>query len=402
MEECKTKGCTKKVYMKGLCEKHYQELRIDASTTPANKRVQTCVCPVCGTVVGHTAGIPCSELNCPYCGSRLIPVEPGVNSSTSQQGNRPPSAGQGMAQGCSGGSSGCGSSGPGGPSGECVCPNCGTIVPQTATVPCYEMNCPKCGTPMVRAIPGVTISDNPGTIPPTDKGQPMMTTTGNINQNIAEEIKAVHDNIDLKASVGIQIEAFLLRSARSAGRLVSTYKRFTKLGVDDAGDIYLKKADSYEKKGQYNKSASFMQKVIELKPDAGAYSKLGFYYENIGMNKEAIDAYNKAIEFDANNLDAHYRLGILYSRNNSHNEAMIHLKKARELGPEYAEVHYRLGVVYDKNKKYNEAIECFNKTIEIDPFNIQYYKSLGFTYDSKGMHDESIACFKKAVELEKG
>lgn len=255
MEECKTKGCTKKVYKNGLCEKHYQELGIDASTTPANK----------------------------------------------------------------------------------------------------------------------------------------------------EEIKAADDNIDLKASVEIQLEAFLMRASRSAGRLVSTYKRFTKLGADDAGEIYLKKADSCEKKGQYNKAASFMQKVIELKPeDAGAYCKLGFYYENIGMNKEAIDAYNKAIEFDAINLDAHYRLGILYSRNDSHIVAMTHLKKARELGPQYAEVHYRLGIVYDKKKIYYEAIECFNKAIEIDPFNLQYYKSLGFTYDSKGMHDESIACFKKAVELEKG
>ena len=200
---------------------------VGAQTTAGTvNRVQVCICPVCGTTVGHPAGISCSDLNCPYCGSRMTSVDPGANFSTSQgetqQGNRPPTAGQGMAQGGSGGSSGTGnsssggptadqgmaqggttgtqgmsqgsssmgssrygSSGSGGPSGECVCPNCGTLVSHAASVPCYAMKCPKCGTPMVRAIPGVTISDKPETIPPTYKGQQTITTSGSISQKIA-------------------------------------------------------------------------------------------------------------------------------------------------------------------------------------------------------------------------
>jgi len=37
-----------------------------------------------------------------------------------------------------------------GPGGECVCPNCGAKVDHKLGVPCYEMDCPKCGTKMVR------------------------------------------------------------------------------------------------------------------------------------------------------------------------------------------------------------------------------------------------------------
>jgi len=218
-----------------------------------------------------------------------------------------------------------------------------------------------------------------------------------------EEVKTGDDDSGVEASVVIQLEALLLRAARSTGRLVSTYKKITKLGMHDAVEIYLKKADSCEKKGQYNKAVSFMQKVVELRPkDAVNYYRLGFDYENAGMSEEAIDAYKKAVKLDADNLNAQFRLGILYSRSDFHNEAITHLKKARNLGLEYAEIHYRLGIAYDKKKKYSEAIECFHRAIEIDPVNIRYYKSLGFTYDSKGMHDESIACFKKAVELEEG
>jgi hypothetical protein len=37
-----------------------------------------------------------------------------------------------------------------GPGGECVCTSCGHTVPHQRGVPCYQMKCPKCGSPMTR------------------------------------------------------------------------------------------------------------------------------------------------------------------------------------------------------------------------------------------------------------
>jgi hypothetical protein len=37
-----------------------------------------------------------------------------------------------------------------GPSGNCVCPSCGTKSPHRAGVPCYDVSCPKCGAKMIR------------------------------------------------------------------------------------------------------------------------------------------------------------------------------------------------------------------------------------------------------------
>ncbi|RLB08227.1 MAG: hypothetical protein DRG50_00385 [Deltaproteobacteria bacterium] len=37
-----------------------------------------------------------------------------------------------------------------GPEGECVCPQCGATAPHQIGTPCYQINCPQCGTPMVR------------------------------------------------------------------------------------------------------------------------------------------------------------------------------------------------------------------------------------------------------------
>jgi len=37
-----------------------------------------------------------------------------------------------------------------GPSGECVCPQCGKRISHKRGIPCYEQRCPKCGAPMTR------------------------------------------------------------------------------------------------------------------------------------------------------------------------------------------------------------------------------------------------------------
>ncbi len=63
-----------------------------------------------------------------------------------------PGTGRGRGMGRGGGRGRMGGNRPGaGPAGECVCPNCNARVPHQAGVPCYTVNCPKCGSRMVRA-----------------------------------------------------------------------------------------------------------------------------------------------------------------------------------------------------------------------------------------------------------
>jgi len=66
----------------------------------------------------------------------------------------PDGGGPGTGRGMGGGGSGRGRMGgtrPGaGPAGECVCPSCGATAPHQAGVPCYQIECPNCGTSMVR------------------------------------------------------------------------------------------------------------------------------------------------------------------------------------------------------------------------------------------------------------
>ncbi|MFC1509245.1 hypothetical protein ACFL60_06120 [Candidatus Omnitrophota bacterium] len=61
-----------------------------------------------------------------------------------QNGNGPPKGGKG------GGRKGGGFAA--GPSGNCVCPSCGTKAPHSRGMPCNQMTCPQCGTVMTRNV----------------------------------------------------------------------------------------------------------------------------------------------------------------------------------------------------------------------------------------------------------
>jgi len=61
-------------------------------------------------------------------------------------GGQGPGTGRGLGRGGGRGRMGGSSLGVG---GECVCPKCGHRATQRGT-PCYEIKCPKCGSPMTR------------------------------------------------------------------------------------------------------------------------------------------------------------------------------------------------------------------------------------------------------------
>jgi len=58
--------------------------------------------------------------------------------------------GRGRGQGGGGQGQGGGTKPGSGPGGNCVCPSCGQKVPHQAGQRCIDMNCPKCGTRMIR------------------------------------------------------------------------------------------------------------------------------------------------------------------------------------------------------------------------------------------------------------
>ena len=114
------------------------------------------LCPNCYTNVPCRRGIPASGLNCPSCGIRMMhgctpwacPL--GAQSQPPAAQTQPADQSQeatGLGQYVWGGRMGGWGLGPG---GNLVCHNCGTAVPHQRGAPAYTVNCPSCGTQMMR------------------------------------------------------------------------------------------------------------------------------------------------------------------------------------------------------------------------------------------------------------
>ncbi len=121
--------------------------------------VELCFCPACGTIVSHPAGVPCSSLSCPVCGSRLMSLDAAISANaTAPSPAQPPAAwAQSLAAQTGGRPDDVPPSAQGGVGSNrtevCVCPVCGTIVAHPAGVPCSQLTCPQCGSRLVRADP---------------------------------------------------------------------------------------------------------------------------------------------------------------------------------------------------------------------------------------------------------
>ena len=148
-----------------------------------NQQVTYCICPLCSTVYSHPAGTPCSSLQCPADGSRLISLSPnggtggssgssvirvtaGPSSTTTdetttddQKGYKakpytiPPKGpydpaldpanqtAQPVVQTAAQTVAGTVSQ----RVDYCYCPTCRILIPHSASVPCAQMICPQCG-----------------------------------------------------------------------------------------------------------------------------------------------------------------------------------------------------------------------------------------------------------------
>ena len=115
-------------------------------------------------------------------------------------------------------------------------------------------------------------------------------------------------------------------------------------------------------------------KVIELKPSAGAYRDLGVVYRDIGESEKAKEAFEKALEMYSTTIE--------------------------EGTSKWLYWYYRSrGLIYYEMREYNKAISDFNKSIELKSDYAEAYRDLGKAYVAIGDTANATEAFETAVSL---
>jgi len=158
--------------------------------------------------------------------------------------------------------------------------------------------------------------------------------------------------------------------------------------------------DDYEQ-GNYEKAIAEFQKALQLEPDnTDAHRNLGTAYGALGMLEEAASAYEKAIELDPNFGEAYGDLAGIYVYLGKLPEAIAAGQKAIELTPNYATAHNNLGSAYSELEMIEEAIAEYQEAIRLDPEDPQPHNNLGLIYKSQGRLEEAIMEYKEAIRLD--
>jgi tetratricopeptide (TPR) repeat protein len=154
--------------------------------------------------------------------------------------------------------------------------------------------------------------------------------------------------------------------------------------------VYGRLAETYERLKNYDDAATYYQKAItavapqaETKPDlkqnlAGYYNNYAGILANQKKSKEAMDAYNKAVELNPTSAGmVYFNMGAVLTNTHAPLEDRIAaFKKATEADPKSANAWYQYGLTLSEKMTVNkdgsisappEMIAAMHKYLELDP-----------------------------------
>jgi tetratricopeptide (TPR) repeat protein len=146
----------------------------------------------------------------------------------------------------------------------------------------------------------------------------------------------------------------------------------------------------------------FTRAAAQFPPSAGHQCDVGVAYRILGQPEEAVIAFQKALEIDANYAVAWSNLSDTLLRLGRLDEAIVAGQRAVAAQPDLAEGHSNLGNALRDKGRLDEAVEHFHRSIAINPTFPEAHNNLAYAYIEMHRWDDAIASCNRALELQPG
>jgi tetratricopeptide (TPR) repeat protein len=163
---------------------------------------------------------------------------------------------------------------------------------------------------------------------------------------------------------------------------------------------WFNKGYAFYESGNYKEALNAYNKAIQLNPQyAGAYNNRGVVYSKSGNHQQALNDFNKAIQLNPQDAMAYYNRGLAYDGLGNHQQAINDFNKAIQLNPQYAEAYNNRGFAYGRLGNHQQALNDCNKAIQLNPQYAMAYFNRGLAYHGLGNHQQAIENLKIAGKL---
>lgn len=155
---------------------------------------------------------------------------------------------------------------------------------------------------------------------------------------------------------------------------------------------------------RFDEAIAAFQKCLVLDPgNVKAEDNLGLSYEGQGNAEAALEAYRKAIEWQARvsakNPGPWINAGSLLVEKDRPAEAIPMLVAAIEIAPDEFKAHQQLGKAYERLEQLPQAQLELERAVALSPENAPLHFVLGQIYRRQGLNDKANVEFKRCAAL---
>lgn len=130
-----------------------------------------------------------------------------------------------------------------------------------------------------------------------------------------------------------------------------------------------------------NKSSINVPLTDDMRQQADRLKNQGNDFIKQEKYKDALEAYNAAIQIDSNNAIYYCNRAAAHNKLNNNEQALNDCFRSIEIDPNYARAYSRLGSIYLSLSKTREALDAYKKALALEPTNEGHKNSIKYCED---------------------
>jgi len=166
----------------------------------------------------------------------------------------------------------------------------------------------------------------------------------------------------------------------------------------ESEDVVLNLARLYAESGDVQQAV----KAIEAVPEDGRTPKmeftLGALYDQLKQPKDAIAAYQRAVDLEPGDTETMDALAQALLNNDQLDEALKEYKELAEANPDNAEILVHIGEIERRQNKYEDALATIRKALKIDSNSLEAGYNEGLLLDILGRFDEAVQAYQQMLD----